>query len=68
MPLLNLKLNLMNAKMNLSFMVTPVANDVDKCIITTQHPGDYPQVIDIDDLPLFTHQYFTSNQHSNEDE
>lgn len=57
----------MNTKINLSFMVTPVANDGNKCIITTQHPGDYPQVIDIDDLPLFVHQYYISNQHSNED-
>lgn len=57
----------MNTKMNLSFMVTPVANDGNKCIITTQHPGDYPQVIDIDDLPLFVHQYYTLNQNSNND-
>lgn len=57
---------MVSTKLNLSFMVTPVANDNSKCIISTQVPGEYPQVINIDDLPIFTHEYFFNNRSSDE--
>lgn len=58
---------MVSTKLNLSFMVTPVANDSSKCIIATQVPGEYPQVINIDDLPVFTYEYFSKNRSSDED-
>lgn len=57
-----LKCTIIMNKQLLSFIVTPVANDPTSCIISVPNSVELPQVIKIDDLPVFTSTFYSQNK------